>query len=245
MHAQRCREGFPLKEASSNVDLKKIAAIKAADFVADGMRVGIGTGSTVAFFVEELANRIRDGLNVSALATSYQSRILCQAHGIPLMDTMFQSRLDIAVDGADEIDPQLNAIKGGGGAQTVEKIIASMADKFILIADESKLVDRLCMKFPLPVEVLPDGLSLAKERISALGGRPNLRMALRKDGPVITENGNFILDISFESAPLDLRDLDTKLNLIPGLVETGLFLGLAKKAVIGSADQVKILEARE
>src|SRR5690554_6536078 len=120
------------------------------------------------------------------------------------MDTMFQSRLDIAVDGADEIDPQLNAIKGGGGAQTVEKVIASMADKFILIADESKLVDRLCMKFPLPVEVLPDGLSLAKERISALGGRPNLRMALGRIGLLFTRKAILLWNLAFNRPLLNL-----------------------------------------
>ncbi|HZK34449.1 MAG TPA: ribose-5-phosphate isomerase RpiA [Bacillota bacterium] len=234
-----------MKLDSSNTELKKKAGVRAADYVSHGMMIGIGTGSTVAFFVEELERRIKQGLEIRAVATSYQSRILCKQHGIPLIDTMFASRLDLAVDGADEIDPSLNAIKGGGAAQTVEKIVASMSDRFIIIADESKLVNRLCANFPLPVEVIPDGLSLAKDRISALGGKALLRMALRKDGPVITENGNFILDISFESAPADIGGLHIRLKSIPGLVETGLFLGLASIAIIGSKDEMKILKAVE
>ena len=234
-----------MKLVSSNAELKKKAGIKAADFVSDGMKIGIGTGSTVTFFVEELEHRIKQGLEISAVATSYQSRILCKQHGIPLVETMFVDKLDVAIDGADEIDPYLNAIKGGGAAQTVEKIIASMSDSFILIADESKLVSRLCANFPLPIEVIPDGLSFAKDRISALGGKALLRKALRKDGPVITENGNFILDVTFESSPVDIGELDQKLNCIPGLVETGLFLGLASSAIIGSKDEVKVVRPIE
>lgn len=230
-----------MKSVSSNIELKRLTGIKAADLIESGMTVGIGTGSTVAFFIEELGRRMKQGLDIKATATSYQSRILCQQAGIPLVDTFFLDRLDIAVDGADEIDPGLNAIKGGGAAHTMEKVIASMADRFILIADETKLVPRLLAGFPLPVEVIPGALALARKRIAALGGKAEIRMAIRKDGPVISENGNFILDISFESVPVDLRELDMKLRNIPGLVETGLFLGMAEMAIIGCKDEVKPL----
>lgn len=234
-----------MKSVSSNLELKRLTGIKAADFIESGMTVGIGTGSTVAFFIEELGRRILQGLDIKAAATSYQSRILCRQNGIPLVDAMFLDRLDIAVDGADEIDPCLNAVKGGGAAHTMEKVIAAMADRFILIADESKLVLKLLSSFPLPVEVIPGAMSLAKTRIAALGGDANIRMAMRKDGPVISENGNFILDISFKSVPTDLKDLDSRLKNIPGLVETGLFLGMAKMAVIGCNNEVRVINPAE
>lgn len=228
-----------MKSESANAELKKSVGITAAGFVKDGMIIGIGTGSTVVYFIEELGRRVKQGLNIQGAATSYQSRMLCAENGIPLIDLMHLDHIDAAFDGADEIDPALNAIKGGGAAHTYEKIIASMADEFILIADQSKLVDRLCAKFPLPVEVIPGALSFAVRKISELGGDARIRKALRKDGPVVTENGNFILDISFHTIPHDLNELDVRLRRIPGLIETGLFLGIAKRALIGFDDGVR------
>jgi ribose 5-phosphate isomerase A len=230
-----------LKSVSSNRELKQRVGMNAADFVQDGMKVGIGTGSTVAFFIEELGRRVKSGLNILGVPTSYAARMLCLEHGIPVQDSMLSDRLDLAVDGADEIDPYLNAIKGGGAAHSCEKIIASMADEFILIADETKLVSSLCRKFPLPVEIIPPALSFAKKQIRLLGGTAELRGAIRKDGPVITENGNFILDILFSDPPENLERLDAELKKIPGLLETGLFLGIAKKALIGFQDKVELL----
>jgi len=233
-----------LKSVSSNTESKRRVGIHAADFVRDGMQIGIGTGSTVAFFIEELGRRIRGGLHIQGVATSYYTRLLCIRNGIPILDSMMLDHLDLAVDGADEIDPSLNAIKGGGAAHTCEKVIASMADEFILIADETKLVSNLCINFPLPVEVIPAALALAEKRIGELGGTPRIRRAIRKDGPVITENGNFILDITFQAAPEDLELLDVRLKKIPGLLETGLFLGMAQKALIGSAGSVRMILPR-
>jgi ribose 5-phosphate isomerase A len=221
--------------------MKKMVGIHAADFVKDGMLIGIGTGSTVAFFIEELGRRIAQGLHICGAATSYHSRLLCVQNGIPMLDNMMLDHLDLAVDGADEIDPSLNAIKGGGAAHTCEKVIASMADEFILIADETKLVPNLCSHFPLPVEIIPGALSLTEKRIGQLGGKAKIRKAIRKDGPVITENGNFILDITFQEPPKDLELLDVQLKKIPGLLETGLFLGMAEKALIGSEGTVRIM----
>ena len=236
--------GFYLKSVSSNKEMKQMVGIKAADLIKDGMKVGIGTGSTVTFLIEELGLRIKDGLNIQGAPTSYGTKLLCVKHGIPVVDSMQLDHLDLAIDGADEIDPYLNAIKGGGAAHSVEKVIASMADEFVLIADESKLVDSLCIKFPLPVEVIPATLSYAQQRIRQLGGTPVLRSALRKDGPVVTENGNFILDISFDEAPKDLKLINNQLLNIPGLLETGLFLGIAKKALIAYQDTVKQIVPR-
>ncbi|MGI6526715.1 MAG: ribose-5-phosphate isomerase RpiA [Caldicoprobacterales bacterium] len=234
-----------MKSVSSNVELKKMVGQRAADLVKDGMRIGIGTGSTVVFFIEELARRVQNGLRIQGAPTSLGTRLLCAQHGIPLLDSMTINHLDLAIDGADEIDPSLNAIKGGGGAHTVEKIIASMADEFVLIADQTKLVSSLCRKFPLPVEVIPASLSFAEKEIRRLGGMPALRNAVRKDGPVITENGNFILDITFSDPPGDLEVLNAQLKRIPGLLETGLFAGIAKKALIGYQDTVETLLPRE
>lgn len=228
-----------MKSVSSNKELKKMVGVRAADLVKDGMRIGIGTGSTVVFFIEELARRVKDGLRIQGAPTSLGTRLLCVQYGIPLLDSMNIDHLDLAIDGADEIDPSLNAIKGGGAAHTCEKIIASMADEFVLIADQTKLVSSLCRKFPLPVEVIPASLSFAEKEIRQLGGAPAIRSAVRKDGPVITENGNFILDITFSSPPNDLALLDAQLKRIPGLLETGLFMGISKKALIGFQDTVE------
>jgi ribose 5-phosphate isomerase A len=231
-----------LKSVSSNKELKQKVGRRAAEFVKDGMKIGIGTGSTVAFFIEELGRRVKEeGLSIQGVTTSLGSSLLCLKYGIPLMESMHCSHLDLAVDGADEIDPYLNAIKGGGAAHTIEKIIASMADEFILIADETKLVPALCRKFPLPIEVIPASLSYVEKRIRELGGTPEIRNAVRKDGPVISENGNFILDVTFSTPPEDVELLDRQLQNIPGIVETGLFLGIAKKALIGYEDSVEIL----
>ncbi len=230
-----------MKTASSNWALKKAVGQKAAESVKSGMRVGIGTGSTVAFFIEALGMRIGEDFHVLGVPTSYQSGLLCMQHGIPLADAAMVDSLDIAVDGADEIDPALNAIKGGGAAHTLEKIIASMAKEFILIADESKLVDSLCGSFPLPVEVIPKGLSFVSREILRLSGQPKLRMAVRKDGPIITENGNFVVDITFHTPPEDLLSFDRLLKQIPGVVETGLFLGLAQKALVAKAGKIVLL----
>lgn len=180
-----------------------------------------------------------EGLSIQGVTTSLGSSLLCLKYGIPLMESMHCSHLDLAVDGADEIDPYLNAIKGGGAAHTIEKIIASMADEFILIADETKLVPALCRKFPLPIEVIPASLSYVEKRIRELGGTPEIRNAVRKDGPVISENGNFILMSPFP-LPEDVELLDRQLQNIPGIVETGLFWALPK-ALIGYEDSVEIL----
>jgi len=215
---------------------------RAAGFVKDGMKIGIGTGSTVAFFIEELGRRVKEeGLSIQGVTTSLGSSLLCLRYGIPLMETMHCDHLDMTIDGADEIDPHLNAIKGGGAAHTIEKIIASMADEFILIADETKLVPALCRNFPLPIEVIPAAFSYVEKRIRKLGGTPEIRNAVRKDGPVISENGNFILDVTFSTPPDDVELLDRQLKSIPGVVETGLFLGIAKKALIARKGSVELI----
>lgn len=226
-----------MKSAESNRDLKKRVGYAAAEKVEDGMIIGIGTGSTVAFFIESLGARLRQGLSIRACATSYQSSLFCEEAGIPLVPLRKLDRLDLAVDGADAVDSDLNAIKGGGAAQTVEKIVAAMSDRYILIADADKMCEYLGQTFPIPVEIIPDSLAYVASRIRKLGGEPELRMARFKDGPVVTDNGQFILDIHL-SDKKDIFAYDAALHHIPGVIETGLFLNMATEVLIGRDDRV-------
>lgn len=224
-----------MKNTQENQELKKLVGRAAAGLVSDGMTCGIGTGSTVAFFVEELGRRVEEeGLHLVGVPTSFQSKILCRQFGIALADAQEFYSLDLVVDGADEVDPELNLIKGGGGAQTAEKIIASMGREFVVIVDESKIVNRLGSTFPVPIEIIPAALTVVSAVIRSLGGEARLRMGQKKDGPVITDNGQFILDAKFDPQA-DLRRIDTELHRTPGVVETGLFFDMATKALVGSA----------
>src|ERR1039457_5793700 len=178
------------------------------------MVAGVGTGSTIVFLIEELARRTREeGLKFVAVPTSFQSRILCLDLGIAVRDMQDTASLDLAIDGADEVDPNLNLIKGGGAAHTREKIVAAMAKEFVVAVEESKLVKRLGCTFAIPVEVLPSGLSSVDRAIRELGGAPVLRLAVRKDGPVVTDNGEFIFDVRF-APTADLRAVDHALHQI-------------------------------
>jgi ribose 5-phosphate isomerase A len=222
-----------VKNTQSNPETKKLVAAQGARLIEDGMVAGIGTGSTMAFLIEELARRVRDeGIKIVGVPTSFQSRILCMKLGIPVRDMQDTASLDLAIDGADEVDPSLDLIKGGGASQTREKIVASMARDFVVIVDESKLVDKLGSTFAIPVEVLPAALAYVERAIRELGGDPNLRIGLRKDGPVVTDNGNLLFDVRFPPAA-DLRSVDQALHAIPVMIETGLFFGTAKKVLVG------------
>jgi len=222
-----------VKNTQSNPETKKLVAAQGARLIEDGMVAGIGTGSTMAFLIEELARRVRDeGIKIVGVPTSFQSRILCMKLGIPVRDMQDTASLDLAIDGADEVDPSLDLIKGGGASQTREKIVAFMAKDFVVIVDESKLVDKLGSTFAIPVEVLPAALAYVERAIRELGGDPNLRIGLRKDGPVVTDNGNLLFDVRFPPAA-DLRSVDQALHAIPGMIETGLFFGTAKKVLVG------------
>lgn len=224
------------------VQAKRQAAFRAVDeFVRDGMKLGIGSGSTVVFVVERLAQLVADGtLNASTLVcvpTSFQSRALILDAGLTLGDLSQHPQLDVAIDGADEADAQLNLIKGGGGAQTREKIVASCARTFVVVADYRKKSRVLGEQWKqgVPIEVIPMAYVPVLKRIEALGGKPTLRMAKSKAGPVVTDNGNFIIDADFGVVE-DPAALEGKLAPIPGVVETGLFIGMANKAFFGMKD---------
>ncbi|MGQ9759258.1 MAG: ribose-5-phosphate isomerase RpiA [Candidatus Methanomethylicaceae archaeon] len=221
------------------------AAKAALSEVNDGQVLGIGTGSTVAIFIEMLAERIRkEGLRVMCVPTSYQSAHLAIERGIRLTTLEEYPTLDLAVDGADELDKSLNLIKGGGAALTKEKIVDSAAKRFVVIADESKLVEKLGTRVPVPVEVIPMSWRRVANMVKVLGGEARLRDGGdRKDGPLITDNGNFILDVKFGEIE-NPRSLEFELKRIPGVVEVGLFVNLASVAYIGSTRGVEKIERK-
>lgn len=206
----------------------------AADRVQSGSIVGLGTGSTTAYAIQYLGDRLKSGelKDIKGVPTSFQASVLAKQHGIPLTTLDEITGIDIAIDGADEVDPQKNLIKGGGAAHTREKIVDSLAREFIVVVDKSKLVDALGTTFPLPVEVLPMAVTPVMTALEALGGKPELRMGVKKDGPVITDQGNMVLDVAF-AAIADPADLEKTINNIPGVLENGLFVGVADVVLIG------------
>lgn len=227
-------------------ELKIKAAAAALEFVEDGMRLGIGTGSTAEEFVRLLAEKVAGGFRVEGVPTSERTARLCLELGVPLKSLDELPELDLTVDGADEVDSALRLVKGGGGALLREKIVAWASARMIVIADETKLVPTLG-KFPLPVEVNPFGLGatrLAVEKAARkLGLSGEIRLRQSGDGVFVTDGGHYILDASFGLIP-DAEALSSALHAIPGVVEHGLFIDIADVAVIAGADGVKVIEAR-
>jgi ribose 5-phosphate isomerase A len=217
---------------------KEAAGRAGAKLVRDGDVVGLGTGSTAYFAVVALGERVKAGLKIVGIPTSVQTADLARGVGIQLTTLDEHPEIDITIDGADELDPKLNLIKGGGGALTREKVIASASKKMVVVADSSKVVSVLG-KFPLPVEVIAFARAVVERKIAALGASPKLRT--KADGsPYITDNGNQILDCSFGKIA-DPPALALALSNIPGIVEHGLFIGLAKMALVGRGNGVEEL----
>jgi len=222
-------------------EAKKRVALEAVKHVKDGFVVGLGSGSTAAFAIHELGKMVKQkDLHIMGVPSSSQAKILAVNSGIPLTTLDEHPVLDLAIDGADEVDKNLDMIKGGGGALTREKIVASSAKQVIIVADESKLVEKLG-KFKLPIEVLPFALAPVTKSIKELGGKPLLRESKGKVGAVVTDNGNYILDVDFGLID-NTKALDEKLKRIPGVIETGLFIGLANKVYLGKSDGIIQLE---
>lgn len=213
---------------------KKAAGYAAIDFVKEGMTVGLGTGSTATFFIEKLIERCREGLRIQAVATSARSEAKARAGGIEIIDINTLSSIDLTVDGADEIDQQKQMIKGGGGALLREKIVASMSKEMIVVVDEHKLVPRLG-KFPLPVEIIPFAYRATIHRIERLGFHGQLRQD--SSGELyLTDNNNYIYDIKFDQYIEHPVDLHHFLREIVGVVESGLFIHLAGRVIVGYDD---------
>lgn len=217
--------------------------MQAAGYAKDGMIVGLGTGSTATWFVRELGRRIREeALSISCVSSSLACSLLAKSEGIPLIPLDQADRIDLYADGADEVDPGKRLIKGRGAAMVGEKLLVQATTVFLVIIDESKLVPKLGAKFPVPVEVMPPAARLVGKAIEELGGKPMMRMAQGgKDGPVVSDNGNLILDVTFAGDP-DWQALDGALDSLPGVVGHGLFLRYASKStvLVGSASGVRI-----
>lgn len=223
---------------------KSAAGFHAADLVEDDMVIGLGTGSTVYYMIERLSGRIRDGLRVSGIPTSYQTAIRAREYGIPLTTLDDSPIIDLAIDGADEVDPRLNLIKGRGAAMTREKCVAAAAFRFIVVVDEQKVVSRLSA--PVPVEILSFAITPAMAQLRGLGCRPVIREGVKKDGPVITDNGNFIVDCTFAEIARP-AEIEEAIGRIPGIVESGLFCGFADKTtvIVGNEKECRIINSAD
>ncbi|KAK9964801.1 hypothetical protein ABG768_005943 [Culter alburnus] len=221
-------------------EAKKLAAYAAVDnHIQNNQVVGVGSGSTIVYAVDRLAERVRqEKLNIVCVPTSFQARQLILQHGLPLSDLDRHPELDVAIDGADEVDAALTLIKGGGGCLTQEKIVAGCAKHFIVIADYRKDSKALGQQWKkgVPVEVIPMAYVPVSRAIARrFGGEAVLRMAVSKAGPVVTDNNNFILDWKFEHAQ-NWKEVNTAIKMIPGVVETGLFVGMAERVYFGMED---------
>ena len=232
----------------TQTDLKSLAARRALDFVSEGMRLGLGTGSTAKLFVEHLAEKVRAGLNVRCVSTSEATEAQARAAGIPLTTLDDMPELDLVVDGADEFDPQLRLIKGGGGALLREKIVAAASHRMVVVADASKDVATLG-RFPLPVEVNRFGLGATRRLVAEacraldLPDAAVLRLGKGEDEPFVTDGGHFILDLHLGAIPEPER-LGAALLAVPGVVEHGLFIGLASSVVLATAEGVRVIETK-
>jgi ribose 5-phosphate isomerase A len=210
--------------------IKELVGRRAADeLVVSGMKLGLGTGSTAIHVVRRVGARLAAGdlRDIRVFVTSFQTELECEKLGIPhysLNSPRLGGELDLTIDGADEIDPAGRLIKGGGGALLIEKLAAYNSARYAVVADEAKLVSRLALRFPLPVEVIPEARFTVTRALEGLGAAVTLREALRKAGPVITEHGNLLLDSTFRE-PVDPGDLEERINRIPGVVENGFFVG--------------------
>ncbi|MEM8639864.1 MAG: ribose-5-phosphate isomerase RpiA [Cyanobacteria bacterium P01_G01_bin.54] len=215
---------------------QEVGKAAAARVVSDSV-VGLGTGSTTAYAIQFLGDRLRSGElnNVVGIPTSFQAEVLAKQYGIPLTTLDAVDKIDVAIDGADEVDPQKNLIKGGGAAHTREKIVDTLAQTFIVVVDQGKLVERLGESFLLPVEVLPMAIAPVMRAIERLSGKPELRMGIKKAGPVVTDQGNLVIDVQFERID-DPVSLEATLNNIPGVLENGLFVNCTDVVLVGEVN---------
>lgn len=219
--------------------LKKQAGEKAADHVKDGMVVGLGTGSTVEWTIRRLGQFVKDGINIIGIPTSIRSEILAKDLNIPLSNLIENPIIDLTIDGADEVDTNLNLIKGLGGALTREKIVASSSKKEIIVVDDSKMVNTLGTKAPVPVEVLPFAWSTCKNSLENLNSKPVIRKVDEKE--YVTDNNNYILDCRFRSISNPI-DLEQRINTIPGVLENGLFINLTDLVIVASPDGIRVIQ---
>ena len=218
--------------------MKQIVAEAAIKEVKSDMILGLGSGSTAALMIKRLADEIRSGKlkNIRGVATSFQSEVLALELGIPLIDLASVPQIDLAIDGADEVDPRFQLIKGGGACHVREKLVAHKANHLLIVVDESKIVQNLNQSFPLPVEVLPNAWKQIQEELSKMNGSSTLRMTAKKAGPVVTDQGNLILDVLFNEGIKNPKKIEMSINNIPGVLENGLFVDLTDKVFVGKIE---------
>ncbi len=223
---------------------KKIAAEKATESVQSGMVVGLGTGSTVYYALLKLGAMVRAGLDIVGVPTSAGTEKIATAQQIPLVTLATHPSIDLTIDGADEVDAHLNLIKGGGAALVREKIIANASEKILIVVDESKISRVLGTTFPLPVEIVQFGWEATQTEVNRICGKSTLRVASTQDGrqnPLITDNGNYILDCHLDGIPAP-QEIELQLNNIPGVVENGIFVNRADKIIIGTPSGIRYME---
>ena len=218
----------PVKTMKQEVGRAAAARVKSDSIV------GLGSGSTAAYAIEYIGDRLRSGeiKNVVGVPTSFQSEVLAKKFNIPLVTLDAIDHIDVAIDGADEVDPDKNLIKGGGAAHTREKVVDSLAKEFIVVVDEGKLVDKLGSTFLLPVEVIPMAVAPVMRSLEKLGGKPELRMGVKKAGPVVTDQGNLVIDVKFDHIKNPV-EMEKDINNLPGVLENGIFVGVADIIMVG------------
>ncbi len=220
------------------MNLKKIAGEKAVEHIEAGMVVGLGTGSTAYYAIKKIGDEVKEGLEVTCIATSKATEVIAKECGIPLSSLAEHPDVDVTIDGADEVDPNLNLIKGMGGALVREKIIASASKKVVIVADPSKIVDVLGTRSPLPVEVIPFGVNFCQKQLQKFGCKVEIRK--KNNEPFVSDNGNYVVDCFFKKI-LAPKKLQKEINCIPGVVDNGLFLNMADEVIIGTKDGIKKL----
>jgi ribose 5-phosphate isomerase A len=221
-------------------ELKKQAGEEAVKHVEDGMILGLGTGSTVEYTLRKLGQLVKDGFKIQGIPTSIHTKRIAKEENIPLTTLEEYPEIDVTIDGADEVDSRLNLIKGGGGALTREKIIAFHSKKLIIVVDDSKIVKMLGIDFPLPVEVIKFSWESTKKVLEDFGCTVERRKVMGEE-PYITDNGNYILDCEFERID-EPEALEKEINLIPGVVENGLFIDLANEVIVGGKQGILTLD---
>ena len=237
--------------ADLQTQMKQAVAAAAVEQIKDGMVLGLGSGSTAALMIQALGAKLASGQlrDIVGVTTSFQGEVMAAELGIPLRNLTAVDRIDLAIDGADEVDPSFQLIKGGGACHVQEKLVASRADRFVVVVDSTKIVDRLSLGFLLPVEVLPGAWRQVQGRLAELGGIADLRMAQCKAGPVVTDQGNLVLDVSMAGGIGDPEDLECRINNLPGVLENGLFVNLTDEVLVGQISDgvagVRRLQRRE
>ena len=231
-----------MTEMDLQTQMKKAVAQSAVDQIENGMVLGLGSGSTAALMIEALGSKIKSGelKDIVGVTTSFQGEVLASQLGISLRSLSAVSKIDLAIDGADEVDPNFQLIKGGGACHVQEKLVAALAKKFIVVIDSSKIVEKLNLDFKLPVEVLPSAWKQVQKSLEKMGGFGSLRMAQKKAGPVVTDQGNLVLDLTFKNGIDQPEIMEREINNIPGVLENGLFINLTDEVLVGRINNEKV-----